>query len=329
MAPIRKTPKRPSALTRIKKLKGLDRPVFNKNDAKKSKAAKSKKTEERSLVKDSQTLFSDEETPEPEQPRKRKARAKKSQPLAPISDDSEQDSETEQEEPKSKQELNTYTQLISKKVIRNKWSSLQPNVSAYIDAILELYVEQSIAQITFRSNRERLAFRTLVKDSIVKPLSRKMRVARLPGGLRERLLDQERLDGENVRLEANLGANLRQLEVLRVEEQKELAFLKNEQQYYEDYQKAVQKQESLMEAQAETFVESFGDLQMPESSGYEDLNLADNDTQTYDPAADPDIQRSMSVLNKHLDSISNNVEQLEPLVEILDRVNSILQLVVG
>ncbi|KAG7916639.1 hypothetical protein KL927_003278 [Ogataea polymorpha] len=233
MPPIKKTPKRPSAITRIKKLKHLDKPVFKKKRATSGIVSSSVIHDDRSQVKDSQTIFSDDEksSPAPKKARNQRiARQKhKSESLAP---------DTGSESERGIDEIHTFTQMVSKKSMRTKWTPLSPNVSSYLDTILNLYVEESISQIPFRRNKERLAFRTLVKDTIVKPLAKKMRVARFPGELKERLLDQEQLDEENMRLEANFSANLRQLEVLRVQEQKEQALLDSEEKYLEQFRKS-------------------------------------------------------------------------------------------
>ncbi|KAG7839343.1 hypothetical protein KL942_003705 [Ogataea angusta] len=259
MPPVKKTPKRPSAITRIKKLKHLDKPIFKKKQANAANVSSSVLHDERTLVKDSQTIFSDDENAPPARTQRHRQRiARQKRNSESLAADSGSESE------RGIDEIHTFTQMVSKKSMRTKWAPLPPNVSSYLDTILNLYVEESISQIPFRSNKERLAFRTLVKDTIVKPLARKMRVARFPGEIKERLLDQEQLDEENMRLEANFSANLRQLEVLRVQEQKEQALLDSEEKYFEQFKKSVERQEELMAKDILPYADLADDLQISE-----------------------------------------------------------------
>ncbi|KAG7789194.1 hypothetical protein KL910_002892 [Ogataea haglerorum] len=259
MPRIKKTPKRPSAITRIKKIKHLDKPTFKKKGTTSGNVSSSVLRDERSLVKDSQTIFSDGESSPPAGTQKRKQRIARQKHTSEF-----QGADSGSESERRIDEIHTFTQKVSKKSMRTKWAPLSPNVSSYLDTILNLYVEQSISQIPFRSNKERLAFRTLVKDTIVRPLAKKMRVARFPGEIKERLLDQEQLDEENMRLEANFSANLRQLEVLRVQEQKEEALLDSEQKYLEQFKKSVEHQEELMAKDTLPYADLADNLQISE-----------------------------------------------------------------
>ncbi|ODV83706.1 hypothetical protein CANARDRAFT_29698 [[Candida] arabinofermentans NRRL YB-2248] len=323
------------------------------------------KTNEGSLVRGNATLFSDDEEglsqtktkmvkPKSKRgkPHHKKQREEKTYTEPDYSEGESKDvdemieipSEDDEDEfyrknANNKRVLHIYKSLVSKKLMYHKWVVLPPRIVEMLESILELYIEETISGISFQNRKDKLRFRNLVKDDLVTPLIRKLRSIRLPNGIKESHLDQEELYNDNIRLESNYNANLKQLRALEEEEQKEIALLKRETKFQANFKSRVGRHQKKMRSEIKALEQTLGDTSLLTALDDEksnthhtkSLNLAERSLEVdsdahYDPSRDPDLQQAIENLSRHLTSVSRNVEPFEPMVDVLDRVSSLLQL---
>ncbi|VEU20838.1 DEKNAAC101702 [Brettanomyces naardenensis] len=169
------------------------------------------------------------------------------------------DDDDEEYADETKSVTKTYTQSIPLDSMQQTWTVLTPNVQTMLESILTLFIEQSLSSISFKNKKDRLRLRSLVRSLMIRPLMKRFRHVKLPPGIKESHLDQEQLNEEKLRLETNYDANLKQLEGLQTELLKEQQRLKGEQKYTREYESKVNESKKLMERSLDQIRNLLGD----------------------------------------------------------------------
>ncbi|GME78538.1 unnamed protein product [Ambrosiozyma monospora] len=327
-----KTPKRPSASTRVpRNLKKLDKPLFKKAKKKtittSSQRIPSQSSDplldsqsESQLLKKGQTIFSDDEDSNGKSKTKVKKNKKKSSkakvskvgttkstktkktvPASPkklssreIIDglvdqerrEKKSDVNSEDEENESideagddddeldsdgdmidtpKEALRTFIQSIPHSTLQKTWAPLPPNIVDMLNAILDLFVDESLRVVKFKGEKRRHKFREFIKSEMVAPLMRRFGKMKLPLGITENLLDQEFLFEENNRLDSSLDASLSHLAKLDLQMEKQKLYLKQEKDYLREYSSKVDESIKKMEKDLTALENLIGDPDVCES----------------------------------------------------------------
>ncbi|GMG40075.1 unnamed protein product [Ambrosiozyma monospora] len=251
----------------------------------------------------------------------------------------------------SKDGLRTFHQAIPLSTVQKTWANLPPNIVAILDVILDLFIDESLSMVKFRSEKHRHEFREFIKSEMVDPLVRRFGKMKLPLGITENQLNQEYLFEENSRLDSNLDANLKQLATLDLEVEKQKLYLKQEKEYLKQYSSKVGASTTKMQKDLIALEKLIGDPELYETAneqngrlndGFkeplteegmpndddddEDYGTTEDGDVLYDPREDKELMDVLGILSKHLTTVEKNIDPVKPVAHSLEKLGNLLSL---